>query len=266
MVLKLIDELAKGALKVTSRSLAALPMGGSRRCVICDRRVGRFAPYEGGWGAAPPLLQALEVTGSDLDHFQCPRCGSHDRERHLFLYMTHTGMLSSLTGKCIVHFAPETHLSRIIAAQGLAKYVQCDLFPKSPKISREDLMSMSFDSETVDVFIANHVLEHVADDMQAMAEIRRVLKPGGVAILQTPFSPVLEKTWEDPGIVTLDARLQAYGQNDHVRLYGRDIFQRLASCGLIPRVQSHDEVLPEVNAGQIGVNKREPFFVFERAV
>lgn len=259
------DKILDHALTMFWKFIAALPLGGGRRCVVCESRVGSFVPFKGGWKAAPPLLRALDVVGSDLDHYECPRCSSHDRERHLLLYMTRTGMLLGLAHKRVVHFAPELHLSRRIAAQNPADYVRCDLFPDSAEIIREDMLSMSFGSETVDVFIANHVLEHVDDDMRAMAEIKRVLKPGGFAILQTPFSSVLESTWEDPGIKTPEARLQAYGQVDHVRLYGRDIFERLASCGLVPRVQSHDEVLPEIDPADAGVNRQEPFFVFGKA-
>jgi hypothetical protein len=91
-----------------------------------------------------------------------------------------------------------------------------------------------------------------------------VLRPGGRAILQTPFSPVLQRTWEDHGIVTPEARLQAYGQADHVRLYGADFIDRIASFGLRPLVREHHEVLPEVSPHKAGVNAREPFLLFER--
>jgi len=258
-------EVARLALRVLWSPLAALPLTRGRRCAICEHRVGRFLPFEGGWKNAPPLLRALDAIGSDLDHFQCPWCSSHDRERHLFLYMRRSGVLSGLNDKFVVHFAPERHLSRKIAEQHPERYIRCDLYPSSAEVSREDMLSMSFASETVDVFIANHVLEHVDDDLKAMAEIRRILKPGGLAILQTPFSAVLQHTWEDGGIASPEARLQAYGQADHVRLYGRDIFERLAACGFVSKVQWHEEVLADVTPADAGVNGREPFFVFSKA-
>lgn len=71
---------------------------------------------------------------------------------------------------------------------------------------------MPFADGSFDVVLANHVLEHVDDDRQAVAEIHRVLARGGRAILQTPYSRVLQQTWSDPGIVSEGARLQAYGQ------------------------------------------------------
>jgi SAM-dependent methyltransferase len=107
------------------------------------------------------------------------------------------------------------------------------------------------------------VLEHVSDDGKAVAEIARILRPGGLAILQTPYSPTLEGTWEDRGIATPEGRLQAYGQADHVRLFGRDIFERIASGGLESRVRTHEELLPHVVGPQAGVNPQEPFFLFQ---
>jgi SAM-dependent methyltransferase len=104
----------------------------------------------------------------------------------------------------------------------------------------------------------------VDDDLKALTEIYRVLKPGGHAILQTPYSAKLHHTWEDPGIDDDAARLQAYGQIDHVRLFGRDIFARFASTGLASCVRQHHELLPDVNAAVFGVNPREPLFLFRR--
>jgi ubiquinone/menaquinone biosynthesis C-methylase UbiE len=126
------------------------------------------------------------------------------------------------------------------------------------------MLAMSFESGSVDVFIANHVLEHVSDDKLAVQEVARVLRDGGIAILQTPFSPVLSGTWEDAGIKSETARLHAFGQRDHVRFFGRDIVERIASSGLLSKVQTHAELLADVLPDQVGVNAAEPFLLFER--
>ena len=258
-----LSQIGYAALSRIWAPFAAIPYG-NRHCVICRRRLGRFLPFEGGLRDAPKLMIALDCIGSDVDNFACPWCRCHDRERHLFLYMSRTGLLDEMQGKVVVHFAPERRLTGIIADARPARHIKCDLFPKGADVQREDLLDMSFPSGSVDLFIANHVMEHVDDDRRAIEEIVRVLKVGGQAILQTPFSPVLTRTWDDAGIVSGAARLQAYGQADHVRLYGRDIADRFAAFGLSPRVRSHDDVLADIDARAVGVNPREPFLLFER--
>jgi len=250
--------------RLAQAALAGWIPFGQRHCVLCGHDVWLFMPYRGGSKVAPSLMRSLDAVGSDADNFGCPRCFGHDRERHLLMYLQAAGLLADMHGKMIVHFAPEKRLWRKIAATNPARYVRCDLYPTSPDITRVDMLAMDFESGSVDLMIANHVLEHVADDRQALAEIRRVLKVGGHAVLQTPYARKLHHTWEDPGIADGAARLQAYGQADHVRLYGRDIFDRFTAAGFESCVRQHAELLPDIDAYKFGVNRAEPFFLFRR--
>ena len=240
-----------------------LPFG-RKRCCMCGHRVWRFMPYERGWAGAPPLMKALAIIGSDPEHFECPHCGAHDRERHLLLYLEKTGLLANMRGKSVLHFAPEKRLAQRIVSVQPERYVRCDLYPQAQDVVRVDMLAMEFPEASFDMLIANHVLEHVANDQLALAEIGRVLKVGGFAILQTPYSSMLHTTWEDVGIADDEARLQAYGQADHVRLYGRDIFARFTAAGLASRVREHAELLADVDAIRFGVNPNEPFMLFQR--
>lgn len=219
-------------------------------------------PYGSGSRGRPGLATALQVVGSDPDNYECPRCGSSDRERHLLMYMEVTGILEKVSAWRVLHFAPERNLSRKLRAINPREYIQCDLFPKDPDTLKVDMEDMPFPDKSFDLVIANHILEHVNDSGRALQEIQRVLGVGGRAILQTPFSPVLHQTWCDPGIDSPDARLQAYGQEDHVRLFGRDVFDRFVSCGLVSHMTGHEDVLPDMNSRRYGVNEKEPFFLF----
>jgi len=253
-----------GLTKLASYALAGYLPGGRYRCVLCSHRVWRFMPYMGGSTDAPKLMRVMDMVGSDLDHFECPRCGAHDRERHLLMYLEKTGLLAGMRDKSVLHFAPEKRLARCIIGNSPARYVPCDLYPSTPDVQRVDMLEMQFDDQSFDMVIANHVLEHVNDDLRALGEICRVLKPSGYAILQTPYSGKLHHTWQDPGIDDDAVRLQAYGQRDHVRLFGRDIFTRFTSAGLLSRVRQHDELLSDIDATALGVNPKEPFFLFQR--
>jgi len=239
-------------------------LGSAKLCYACNKRVGRFLPYRGGWKNVPPLIKVLDVIGSDVENFSCPRCGAHDRERHLLMYFDRAGMWKKIEGANVLHFAPERILAARISSARPARYVKADLFPAAAGVTREDITRLSFGDCTFGVVIANHVLEHVADDGAAMKEIFRVLEPGGLAVLQTPYSDKLTHTFEDEGIRDEEARLQAFGQEDHVRLYGRDLFSRLRSAGFVSKVLDHDAALKDYGESLYGVNRREPFICMER--
>lgn len=258
------NNLFRVARGVVRRASAAWPLGAQRQCCLCGRRVRRFLPYRDGSTGMPAVIAEQDVIGSDVENFECPACGCHDRERHLFLYLQATGLLATLRGARVLHFAPERRLQRVIEAAGPAEYVRADLFPSQPQVRRLDLTAIDFPDNRFDLVIANHVLEHVADDAAALREIRRVLKPGGHAILQTPFAARLPAKVEDSRITGDADRLAAYGQEDHCRLYGADIARHICAFGFVSKVASHDDLLPHVDAHEAGVNAREPLLLFAR--
>lgn len=234
-------------------------------CVICGRACGGYLPYRGGWEDSPRAMRALGVVGSDLGNFECPWCGAHDRERHLLLYMRAVGLWDELPGLDVLHFAPERRLSPLLRQRGMRSYRQVDLIPTEAGIDRMDIQAMDLPDASVDLLIANHVLEHVDDDSKALAEIGRVLRPLGHAILQVPYCPKLTATLSDPGIDDPRSRREVYGQEDHVRLYGGNVFEWFASaCGLEFVGGQHAELLPEVDPEKLGVNRAEPFFLFRK--
>ena len=258
----MIGKLSSRAIRLVSRGFAIL--GSAKLCYACNRRVGRFLPYRGGWKDVPPRIRALDVIGSDVENFSCPRCGAHDRERHLLMYFDRAGMWKRIAGAAVLHFAPERILAARISNAKPARYVKADLFPTAADTTREDISKLSFGDRTFGVVIANHVLEHVADDRAAMKEIFRVLQPGGLAVLQTPYCDKLTRTSEDESIRDDAGRLQAFGQEDHVRLYGRDLFSRLEGAGFVSKVLDHDSALKDYGESLYGVNRREPFICMER--
>ena len=93
-----------------------------------------------------------------------------------------------------------------------------------------DVTELAFPQESFDAVICNHVLEHVPDDRRAMAELLRVLRPGGWGLLMAPLRD--EPTDEDPGVSDPQERIRRFGQHDHVRWYNRDDYVgRLRATG-----------------------------------
>ncbi|MGF6493030.1 SAM-dependent methyltransferase [Luteibacter sp. 621] len=236
-----------------------------RHCIACGRGVGGFLPYRNGSASLSDAIRALDVSGSDVDNFECPRCGANDRLRHLLMYMGKVGLFERIKGARVLHFAPEKALAERIRQAGPARYVLADIAPPGPEVERVDMTAMAFEAESFEVIIANHVLEHVGDLPAALSELNRVLAPGGVAILQTPFSQRLLTTFEDAGINTDDARLVLYGQEDHVRMFGSDIAAYIAGLsGLRSKASTHAEILPDIDPWAAGVNAAEPLLLFAK--
>jgi SAM-dependent methyltransferase len=206
----------------------------------------------------------LGAVGSNVQRFACPNCGCSDRERHLHLYFDRLGIWPALRGASVLHVAPERKLAQAILAGEPSNYIPGDLLPADPSIQKIDIEATSFAAELFDFVICNHVLEHVSAPMAALREVRRILKPGGRFVCQTPYASRLTHTFEEPLLTSAIDRFFFYGQEDHVRLFGLDIGQVIASAGFVGRLAPHAELLPDVDPERAGVNENEPFFDFVR--
>lgn len=229
----------------------------SKRCYICGKTFGSFLPFRDGLKSVSPFLLYLDIVGSDVMNFSCPYCSNHDRLRHLFMYFDKLDFWRRFDGAAILHIAPESALSERIVSHEPRLYVKGDYSPRSADIQRIDVTALPFPDESFDVIICNHVLEHVGDDLAALSEMCRTLRPGGCAVLQTPYSNFLARTFTDPAIDSDELRQRYYGQEDHVRLFGRDLFDRMRRAGLTPHIETHESRLPEFDPVYYGVNAAE---------
>ncbi|MCX5833823.1 MAG: methyltransferase domain-containing protein [Deltaproteobacteria bacterium] len=249
---------------IRSGELRFNKMGNRCQCYICRKKFHHFYSFRGGSREIPPFVRELGLIGSDVDNFICPHCGCHDRERHLFMYFERLSLWSAVMGGSVLHFAPERSLRDAIVRLKPKEYIQADLFPADKEIRKIDVTAIGFPEEYFDFIICNHVLEHVPRDEQAMGELCRVLKRGKLAVIQVPFSPILLKAFEDDSINTDDLRFRFYGQEDHVRVYGRDLFSRLEGAGFEVMLQKHQIVLPDLDGEFYGVNRREDLILVKR--
>ena len=238
---------------------------GNKYCVICHSKLPFWLPQ---WLPHPinyqpqPIIKDLVIIGSNLKQFKCPICHCFDRERHLVLYFK--ALNWSFYEKDILHFAPERYLTPLILADNPHSYIPCDLVPQVETIKKIDILAIPYAENSFDIVMANHVLEHVDDDYLALSEVYRVLRKGGYAVLQTPFSQRLKHTWMDEGINTEFLRTRYYLKDDHVRLYGQDIINRFTAVGFISRMKNHHELLAEYDEKRYGINTNEPFFLFQK--
>lgn len=130
----------------------------------------------------------------------------------------------------VLHFAPEQAFYKRFRELKNLEYVTTDL--NSPLADvKADICNLPFESNRFDVILCNHVLEHIPNDTKAMEELYRILKPGGWGVFQIPQDLQREKTFEDNSIMDKRERAKIFGQYDHVRIYGRDYFEKLRSIG-----------------------------------
>lgn len=192
----------------------------SYQCPICQ--------YE---GPMKPFFGAKAVRYDA----HCPSCGSRERHRFLKLWMD-TDPRGASFGD-LVHFAPENELIALLRARAQS-YRTADIEP-----GRADLVlnleEIDLPDASVDVVMANHVLEHV-DHEKALREIRRILRPGGFAILTTPVIAAWLQSYCDPDIRGAAAQYRHFGQQDHVIYFGRDIEDHIRAAGLVLEIISAD--------------------------
>ncbi|WP_375559421.1 methyltransferase domain-containing protein [Bernardetia sp. OM2101] len=195
-------------------------------CPCCQNNLATFFPY----GTIP------------RSNAYCPICSSLERHRLTWLFLEQENLLqneNSKEGKLkVLHVAPEPALFRRLIEldkKNIIDYTPCDKFEEGyeyPKITKNyDLTELPEKDNSFDVVLCSHVLEHIPDDTKALEEIYRVLKPNGKAILLVPLDQKLEKTYEDWSLTSPEERLKAFGQTDHVRMYGTDFDAKIKNVG-----------------------------------
>jgi SAM-dependent methyltransferase len=167
--------------------------------------------------------------GQQRNNVLSPSTLSLERHRLLWLYLKNETDFFSAPKK-VLHFAPEQAFYKLFRNQKNLDYTTTDLFSPLADV-KADICNLPFENDTYDIILCNHVLEHIPDDTKAMQELYRVLKPGGMGIFQIPQDLKRAETFSDDTITDQKERAQIFGQYDHVRIYGRDYFDKLRSIG-----------------------------------
>lgn len=169
--------------------------------------------------------------GKQRENALSPSTLSLERHRLMWLFLRDdTDFFTSKEKIKTLHIAPEQCFLDLFRKQKNLEYITSDL--ESPIADvKADICNLPFDDNSFDVIFCNHVLEHIINDTKAMQELYRVLKKGGFGIFQIPQDLSREKTFEDNTITNRRERAEIFGQYDHVRVYGRDYFNKLRSVG-----------------------------------
>lgn len=167
--------------------------------------------------------------GKQRNNVLSPSTLSLERHRLFWLYLKNETDFFQAKKK-VLHFAPEQAFYKRFRKMKNLDYVTTDL--NSPLADvKADICNLPFKDNEFDIILCNHVLEHIPDDTKAMQELFRILKPGGFGVFQIPQDLKREQTFEDDTITDKKERAKIFGQYDHVRIYGRDYFDKLRSIG-----------------------------------
>ena len=168
---------------------------------------------------------------------------SLERHRLLWLYLQSTDFFEN--SKKVLHVAPEQCFYKLFKKQKNLNYLTTDLYSPLADI-KADICNLPLEDNHYDVIFCNHVLEHIENDKKAMQELYRVLKPGGMGIFQIPQELNKDNTYEDFSITSPAERKKHFGQYDHVRVYGKDYFDKLRNVGFeVEEIKSSDIVTSE---------------------
>lgn len=183
--------------------------------------------------------------GTQRNNVLSPSTLSLERHRLLWLYLKNETDFFSASKK-VLHFAPEQAFYKRFRNMSNLDYVTTDL--ESPLADvKADICNLPFKENEFDIILCNHVLEHIPDDTKAMQELYRILKPGGFGIFQIPQDLNRETTFEDDSITDPKERAKIFGQYDHVRVYGRDYFDKLRSIGFQVEEVDYTNTLSEAD-------------------
>jgi SAM-dependent methyltransferase len=160
------------------------------------------------WPARCPVCGSLtlitDVGRSLRETCKCARCKSTNRQRQIAYVVC--GVVSEMVGRKMVSLKDvaaidgfvvyNTEAGRQIHDQlsSMKGYICSEYFGERCTSGdmvegrmHQDLMSLSFDDESIDLVISSDVFEHIPDAYRAHREVYRVLKPGGRHVFTVPF-------------------------------------------------------------------------------
>ena len=184
-----------------------------------------YCPLCGNHSRFKPMVNDVESRKAA----KCPTCGSFERHRFLY-YVYKLHFLDSKSKIKVLHIAPERPIYNLLQGIGNIEYTTMDLHPRAFRFAKNivkgDILHMPFGDEEFDFVLHNQVLEHIGDEKACIDECLRVLKPDGKCIMNIPYDNRRADNFEDERFTTAEQRKKHYYQEDHVRLYGKELLSK----------------------------------------
>lgn len=241
------------------------------KCPVCSTRNNSFLPISTFYQenrnkyGYPYTFDDQETINPS--QYVRPTCRAADRERLYALYIKK--MLEQISFEnrlALLDIAPSQPLKKFLLESPDIKYQSADKYLDGVDFIVDITDMREVLSESYDMFICSHVLEHVADDRKALSELLRILKPGGFGILMVPIVLKLEQIDEDPTIMDAETRWKRFGQFDHVRLYSKKEFiERVQEAGFIVNQYGMDYFGADVFE-ECGISTKSILYIVEKSI
>jgi len=222
--------------------------GNKYHCPCCDKNYRAFLPMKEGSFARPEVV--------------CPGCGVVERHRLLLLFLKARTDLYDIPHR-VLYFAPEYSTQAHLKRQPNIEYLSADL-NSSLAMQQFDIMDIPHPDASFSVIFCSHVLAHVRDDLLALRELFRILRPGGyMIVLDKPVD--IPHTLEKEGVSSGVEREKVYGQSDRWRLFGKDFPDRIASVGFEVEVDSFAKSLPDAVIEECRLDREEVIYICRKS-
>jgi len=162
---------------------------------------------------------------------KCPRCNSMPRTRLVSFSLQYFDLIKSNLN--VLHIGANLNEYNYIRNNfyALKRYDRLDNKKRKHSNIEQNIINTNLASETYDLALAWHVFEHIEQDINAIKEIYRLLKPKGQLLVSVPIYPIGNAiTYEDEKIDYKDY-LKFHGHYDHCRSCGLDYYKRFESIG-----------------------------------
>ena len=116
---------------------------------------------------------------------KCPKCGELERARMAMMVINQIYDDEKASKTDVLHVSPENFLRKHFKRK-YKSYISSDLYRQDVD-HQFDIQNIPYPDNSFDLVFASHVLEYVKNDRQALKEIKRVLKPEGLAFLPVPM-------------------------------------------------------------------------------
>lgn len=208
------------------------------------------------------ICEMCNWKGKYFPNRRCPKCKSLARTRLIPFSLRHFNIPKSEIA--LLHVAPNiSEYNYVIDNFDCSLYDRLNItFAKHINLN-QDLTKTSIKNNTYDLIIIWHVLEHIPNDIEAISEMYRILKPNGKLLVSVPIYPKNNPTtFEDENIPKSDYQ-KIHGHHDHCRSCGLDYYQRFEKLNFKTKTL-HVKDLNKNDIEKYGLSEGHTVWLFEK--